>query len=119
MKTKTWILIFAVLIVVCAAGMLLLCATGQDGQTVQIWSNGELYKTVNLSKNQYFYVKTGSGSNTVVIDNGTVFVSEASCPDGICIAHGVARPNDPIVCLPNQLIVEITGADAEIDAATD
>lgn len=117
MKTKTWILIFSVVIVICAAGILLLRAGGEDGQTVEIWSNGALYKTADLSKNQYFYVKTDTGSNTVVIDKGTVFVSEASCPDGICVAHGIARPNDPIVCLPNQLIIKIVGNDAEIDAA--
>lgn len=118
MKTKHWILIFAAVIAICAAGMLLLRLAAQDGETVEIWSNGVLYKSVPLSKNQYFYVKTDNGYNTVVIDGGEVFVSEATCPDGICVAHGIARPNDPIVCLPNSLIVQIVGSDAEIDAAT-
>lgn len=117
MKTRTWVLIFAALVLVCAAGLLLLRLTGQDAQTAEIWSDGKLYRTVNLSDDQALTVPASGGSNTVVIEGGKVFVTEATCPDGVCIAHGAAGAGDPIVCLPNRLIIRLTGTDeAGLDA---
>lgn len=44
----------------------------------------------------------------VVIQDGTVRVSEADCPDQICVRKGATNQTaDPIACLPNGLIVEV------------
>ena len=50
------------------------------------------------------------GYNIVVISGGTVRVSEASCPDQVCVRKGATdQTNDPIACLPNKLVVQVVG----------
>ena len=48
------------------------------------------------------------GYNLVVIENHTVRVAEASCPDQVCVRHGATdQTADPIACLPNGLVVVV------------
>ena len=58
------------------------------------------------------------GSNTLVIENGEAWVSEANCPDKLCMGFGkISKNGEIIVCLPNRLIVMIEGGEAsKIDA---
>lgn len=115
MKTKTWILIFAILAVLFAVcGIWLL--RGSPSQTAEIWSDGERIKTVDLSEPQTFRVEYGDGYNLVEVADGKIFVSEASCPDQVCIAHGPAAGGAPIVCLPNRLVIQFTGDGGGADA---
>ena len=57
-------------------------------------------------------IDTGRGSNTLVIEDGAVSVTQADCPDKVCVAQGAIRYNgETIVCLPNRVVVEVTGAE--------
>ena len=48
------------------------------------------------------------GTNRIVVEPGRICVSEANCPDGICISQGWLSDQDvPIVCLPHRLIIKI------------
>ena len=50
------------------------------------------------------------GGNTVVIENGTARVTEANCPDGICVRHTPIRyAGESIICLPHRLEVAVVG----------
>jgi hypothetical protein len=59
-----------------------------------------------------------NGSNTLIVENGEAWVSEANCPDKLCMGFGkISRNGQIIVCLPNKLIVTIEGGEeAEVDA---
>ncbi len=60
-------------------------------------------QTTNQNK-----AETEGAYNIIEIANGQVSITEASCPDQICVAHAPIRDNlSPIVCLPNRLVVEI------------
>ena len=57
-------------------------------------------------------------TNTLVIEDGWVWMSDADCPDKLCIHQGKIRKNGQwIICLPNRVAVTIEGAaeDAEWD----
>ena len=60
------------------------------------------------------------GTNTLVIENGTARVTEADCPDRLCVRQGAVRyTGQSIVCLPNRLVVTIEGAEkSPVDAVT-
>ena len=47
--------------------------------------------------------------NTVVISGGHVTMTEADCPDGLCMRGGEATPAHPVVCLPNGVVVTVSG----------
>ena len=117
MKTKTWILLFSVLAVLLLAGGLWLLR-GAPTKTAEVWSDGALVRTVDLSQPQTFRVEYQGGYNVIQVEDGEIFVTEASCPDQICIAHGPAAGGAPIVCLPNRLVIQFTADDGGSDAMT-
>ena len=48
------------------------------------------------------------GTNHLVIRDGAVSITEASCPDKICVHEGAKREKgEAITCLPNKVIITI------------
>ena len=60
------------------------------------------------------------GTNTLVIENGEAWVSEANCPDKICMGMGkISKNGEFIACLPNQVIIVVEGGEeSPIDGRT-
>ncbi len=58
-------------------------------------------------------VETPDGRNTVRVESGHAAMAHADCADGLCLRQGDARPGKPIVCLPNELVVSVTGGGEE------
>lgn len=58
--------------------------------------------------------------NMLVIKDGRADITEASCPDGICVNHrAISRQGETIVCLPNKVVVEIeNGEESDVDSMT-
>ncbi len=61
-----------------------------------------------------------NGSNLLIVENGEAWVSEANCPDKICMGMGkISRNGEFIACLPNRLIIVIEGGESSgLDART-
>ena len=70
-----------------------------------------------LSRDAEILLGEGAHSNLLVIEGGKAAVTEASCPDHVCVEQGwVGYTGQAIVCLPNKLVVSIEGAAApELD----
>lgn len=108
MKKKDVILIGVVLLIaVISLVVMKLVTTG--GTKVVITQHGEVYGTYDLNKDKVIYIESEEGTNTVKIQDGSVQMIEASCPDQICVHSAPLRLDQPgvIVCLPHELIVEI------------
>lgn len=72
---------------------------------VKITVNNQEYQTVSLAKNQTIKI---NNSNTIIINEGHVFMSEANCPDKVCINQGkISKNGEQIICLPNQVVIAI------------
>ena len=112
MKTKTWILLFAVAAAACILLSLPLLSREQ-AQFARITSKGETVKTVDLAIDQEFTV---DGKNTVTVEGGKIAVTWADCPDHYCMKRGFCAGGTDIVCLPNRLVIEFLG-EQEVDAA--
>ena len=66
-------------------------------------------------------IELSDGSyNVLEIKDGKADITEASCPDGICVNHRpVDKKNESIVCLPNKVIIEIeNGEESDVDFIT-
>ncbi len=75
-------------------------------------SDGTEY-VLDLSKDSTTTVSTSKGCNIVVIENGTVRVAEADCPNQDCVNQGsISKAGQQIVCLPHQLTVDISDQEA-------
>ena len=56
---------------------------------------------------------------TVEAENGRVRVSHSECPSQDCVHTGwVSRSGGQIICLPNRLVIIVTGGGADADAVT-
>ena len=74
-----------------------------------------------LSDNITIEIRQENGDcNILEIKNGKAQITEASCPDKVCVRHRpVSRQGESLICLPNQMVVEIeNGEDADVDAGT-
>lgn len=106
---KFWLIILGVIAAVCVAGLVFLSLHRQPGAMVRITQDGQQVGLYPLDEPRTLrYESDHGGYNVVVIQDGTVRVSEASCPDQICVRKGATNQTaDPIACLPNGLIVEV------------
>ena len=80
-----------------------------------IYQNGREIETVMLSEVSEPYELTIPGEdgayNILLVEKDRISMKAASCPDHICIQRGAVRQADalPITCLPNHVIVQVTG----------
>ena len=106
MKQRNWI--WVVIFAAIFAGCLALWLLPRGG--------GKLLRTLDLRQDTVVTVEGPAGENTVTVAGGEVFVSQADCPDQVCVLHGpLRRTGGPIVCLPNRLSIE-WAAGADVDA---
>ncbi len=108
-STRFWLVILGVLLLAAAAGGIALHSHRQPGAVVRVTQGGEVVDTLSLTRNgTRRYESASGGYNIVEIRDGQVSVTEASCPDQICVRHGPTdQTADPIVCLPNKLVVQV------------
>lgn len=118
MKTRTWVILFSLLAALSLAAWLFLNRGGQPGGTATVTFQGKVLKTIDLSKmeNEEFTVTGETGLyNIIEVQNGRIRVREANCPDRICVHRGWGSSTaEPIVCLPNGLVITIDG-EAAVD----
>ncbi len=98
-------------IFVSAAAACFFLFTRPSGRLVRITSAGETVAVIDLAsaENRTFEVACAEGVNKIKIENGTICVSEADCPDKTCVKMGTLGGGMPIVCLPHKLIIEFIG----------
>ena len=117
MKTRTWIILTALLLALCVGMGLLFFSPAEDAHRAQIKSEGKVLRIVDLNTDQEFTVDTpGGGHNVVTVKDGKIAVTEANCPDHYCMDRGFVGGGTPIVCLPNTLVIEFLG-EQEVDGA--
>lgn len=108
--TKADIVLLVILVAAGLATSVFLALSGDAGSKVIIESDGKLYATYRLDQNISVEVKSKNGTNTVVIENGRVDVTQGSCRNQVCVEHAtISRSGESIVCLPNRLLVKIEG----------
>ena len=108
MKTKYWILLFCLLLVV-SVGLSLWLFWPQPAGFVQISAQGQLLHTLPLQVDTVVTVETDLGTNVITVKDGKVAVTEADCPDKYCVARGFCSGGAQIVCLPNRVVLTFVG----------
>ena len=118
-KTRFWILLIVLLLALCIFAAVMQFAKRESG-TAEIWLDGELLQTIDLTavKEPYTFEVVGKRcTNLVEVEQGRIRVKEADCPDQVCVRQSwIADSATPVVCLPNGLVIEITGTEDGPDA---
>lgn len=89
---------------------------GAGGDRLRIYVGETLYREVSLAEDQEIQIQQADGSwNLLVIQQGQAYMKEASCPNQDCVHQSPLIPGKTqlrplgrwIVCLPNQVSVEL------------
>ena len=112
-----------VLIVGCLLAALVCCGLWlllrQKGGAVIVEQNGQETARYALSEDRTVRIEGQDGYNLLVIENGEAWLSEADCPNLLCVKTGKIRyAGQSIVCLPHKLAVRIVGGASALDAVT-
>ena len=95
------------------AGVLLLGAflmlTRKSGAEVVVKVAGNQVTAFPLNKNTKYTIHgVNGGTNELTIENGQVWLEEASCPYKLCVHQGkIKYSGESIICLPNKVSVTI------------
>ena len=117
--------IFLLIILSCIAAAIFRF-NSRDKTYVKIMSDGEVYAEFDLNtysgENKFEVPSPDGGKNIILVQNGTIEVSDATCPDKLCINQGKrgtgCNNSAPIVCLPNKLSITVKDKNAITDAVT-
>ena len=119
-SNRLWLALLGGVTAACLLCIALISLLSSPGSVAQVYWNGKLLHSFPLDEPvEYTLSGPNDSSNTIVIQEGRVCVSHATCPDQVCVNQGwVNTDATPIVCLPNQLVIQVKGGEQNLDAAT-
>ena len=92
----------ALALVISIAGLIIF---SQQGSTVTIKQNNEIVYSESIAKDSTVTLD----GNTVIIEDGFVYMLNASCKNQVCVNTGkISKKGESIICLPNKVTVEIS-----------
>ena len=107
-SNRFWVAVLGGVILISIVAMLLLNKTSAN--VVRIFQEGVQIEQLDLlavTEPYSFTVESGPGINIISVEKGRIRISEANCPDGLCVRQGwISGGAMPIVCLPHQLIIQ-------------
>lgn len=92
----------ALALVISIAGLIIF---SKQGSTVTIKQNNEIVYSESIGKDNTVTLD----GNTVIIEDGFVYMLNASCKNQVCVNTGkISKKGESIICLPNKVTVEIS-----------
>lgn len=89
----------------------------EDNLQAQITLQGNLFTTIPLDHQEFFTIDGVYGPVEIEIEPGKIRVAHVTCPDQICRKTGwISRSGQVIVCIPNQLVIQLIGPKENLDA---
>ena len=112
MKTKTWVLLVAAVLTVLTVLAVAVMHLRPAGHIANIYQNDVCIRSIDLDMvlEPYSFTVTDQAGheNVVLVEPGRIRVSEANCPDQVCVNTGwISNSVKPIVCLPAKLIIRL------------
>jgi hypothetical protein len=110
----------SLIIAVAVLGVFLMLYTvGENGGYFTLSLDGD-ETTYSLSENKELTVSSAGYNYTITVQDGAVSVSEADCPDKVCVKTGaISRTGQTVVCIPGRLILTVGGDALSDDALSD
>ena len=110
--------ILAVALVVLLAAAVAVCflPKGDSGPVqAEIYQDGSLVRTLSLDTDTSFEI-TGTYTNTVTVENGSIAITASDCPGEDCVHSGAIHSSGrSVVCLPNGVEVRVVGQTSVVD----
>lgn len=111
----------AFFIAIAVTGLFAFQSYGNQNDILQVSINGDSGEWLfPLESDRTIEIEGPLGKTVVIIEDGAVRVSSSPCPEKTCVKSGpISRPGRWIACLPNRVIIAITGrSEQELDGLT-
>lgn len=107
-------LIIGIVLVISVISLIYFC-TRKEGSYAVIIKNGVQTAKYSLNDDLTVPIKNGNTvTNVLVIKDGEADITEAICPDQICVEHSaVSKVGETIVCLPEELVIKIIASNSK------
>ena len=111
-------IILAVLLIAAGFAASYILSFGQEsGDELVITADGSEFGTYSLLEDREITVKQDGHINKVTINDGKVSMSFSDCKGQDCVEHSdISLSGESIICLPNKVVLEITGSDDGYDS---
>jgi hypothetical protein len=125
-KTRTWVIVILAALLLSGGAAIWLHGRSAAGTVANLYVDGVCIRSIDLSaltEPETFVVEDEWGRNVVQAEPGRICVSEADCPDQVCVHAGwLTDSAAPIVCLPHKLVIQLEKAaqasQNEVDAVS-
>ena len=113
-KRKNDIILIAVCLLLAAVLFAVYMLSADEGACAVVRIDGNEVSRYSLLVNGRY--ELNGGTNIIVVDDGSVYMETADCPDGICVSQGrIRRTGQCITCLPNRVTVTVEGGKSDVD----
>jgi len=87
---------------------------------VLVCENGTLLKSIDLSEDRTFDIRLSGDKKAVIeIKKNKTRILSSPCPLGICRHAGwIGKPGETIICVPNRLVLKLSGKEETYDAVS-
>lgn len=100
------IIVLLVVLAVLASVPLVSFASSISGDAVVVHSPAGSSR-LSLGRDGRYVVEGSRGRVVVKVAGGRACVTEADCPDHVCVRSGAVAPGRPVVCVPNGVSVSL------------
>lgn len=93
----------------------------KESEFVIVLRDGEVIAGYPLLEDQAMTISDESGYNLLMISDGEASISDADCPDRLCVRQkAISRKGESIICLPHKLVILIESREeGDVDAIVD
>ncbi|GLC78919.1 lipoprotein [Lacrimispora brassicae] len=112
MQKRELILIAAILAISGLLSAVFYAGNRKAAELVVVTVDGKTVATLDLHKDTDMIIDGHGGTDHLVIKDGYASITEATCPDKVCVRTGrIHKSGELIVCLPNRVVVTIEGGE--------
>ncbi len=88
------------------------CMTRKEGGYISVSVDGEVIGEYSLLTDTELCLESADGGyNLLVIKDGCASITDANCPDKLCVHQKSIRYNgETIVCLPHKIVITVSGS---------
>lgn len=93
---------------------------GDGGDEVVVLQDGKELAGYPLAEDNIYIISYEDEYNLLMISGGEAFISDADCPDGLCMKQrAISRKGESIICLPHKLVIQVEAKEEGVlDAVT-
>ena len=112
MMKKNDVILISVIAFLALALFVFLKLTGHFGAYAVVSVDGKEIAGLPLSEDTVYRIEGVDGYNELVIEDGRAYLSDADCPDKLCVKMGsISKEGESIICLPHKVVIRITGGE--------